>query len=395
MPENLSRRDALKKTVSLSAAAVAAPYVNLGRFRPFPWSGAEYSARCLKLVKESVVIDMLCVFSLGPDGEKWMRNPDTFTEADAELWRSSGINAIHPATGTGGPDVYHQTWQFLSAINGFVASNELFTRVDSADDFERAKRNGRIGVVLGVQNAEHFRTLKDVEDFYALGQRVSQLTYNTRNFLGNGSTERRDEGLSDAGVAVVGKMNELGMAVDTGHCGDRTTLDAFEVSKRPVLVTHSNARALNPGHPRCKPDEVIRAVGKAGSVMGITSVRNFVKNAEPTTVEDMLNHFDYVAKMIGVEHVGVGSDIDLFGYDKMPPEDYKRLKAFYKGSYAFRDKIDIEGVDHPKRMFDLTEGLIRRKYSDADITGILGGNWIRVLKEVWTPMPGAKSEKTG
>src|SRR5690606_21714802 len=206
-----------------------------------------------------------------------------------------------------------------------------------------------------------------------------------RNLYGNGSTERRDEGLSDRGVALVAKMNQVGMAVDTGHCGDRTTLDAFEVSKKPVLITHSNVRALNPGHPRCKPDEVIRACGKAGSVMGITGVRNFVKGSEPTTIEDVLDQFDYVAKMIGVEHVGIGSDIDLDGYDGLPPEQYKQLKARCQGSYAFRDKIDIEGVDHPKRMFDLTEGLVRRKYSDANIRGILGANCVRVLGEIWQP----------
>ena len=120
--------------------------------------------------------------------------------------------------------------------------------------------------------------------------------------------------------------------------------------------------------------------------MGITGVRNFVKGSEPTTIEDYLNHIDYVAKMIGVEHVGIGSDIDLDGYDDMPADDYKKLKANYKDTYAFRDKIDIEGIDHPKRMFDVAEGLVRRRYSDADITGILGGNWVRVLKEAWTPL---------
>jgi membrane dipeptidase len=223
-----------------------------------------------------------------------------------------------------------------------------------------------------------------VDVFYALGQRVSQLTYNARNLYGNGSTERRDEGLSDRGVALVEKMNTVGMAVDVSHCGDRTSLDAFEASKRPVLITHSNARGLNPGHPRCKPDEVIQACGRSGGVMGITGVRNFVKDREPTTIEDLLNHFDYVARMIGIEKVGIGSDIDLYGYDAMPPADYQRLKAAYKGSYAFRDKIDIETVDHPKRMYDLTEGFIRRGYTDAQITGILGGNFVRVLGEIWT-----------
>jgi membrane dipeptidase len=136
--------------------------------------------------------------------------------------------------------------------------------------------------------------------------------------------------------------------------------------------------------PKPRSDEVIRAVGKAGSVFGVTGVRNFVAPKEPTTIEHMLDHYDYVAKMIGVEHVGIGSDIDLDGYDDMPKAAYDRLKAGYKGSYAFRDKIDIDEVAHPKRMYDLTDGLIRRKYSDDQILGILGGNFKRVLSEIWT-----------
>ncbi|MFN8581066.1 MAG: membrane dipeptidase [Gemmatimonadaceae bacterium] len=392
--ESMNRRDALQRVLRGGAVLAAAPYVNIGRFRLFPWSSAEYSARCVKLVTESVVIDMLGLLSLGPNGDKWMSNPDSFTDADLQRFRDSGITVFHTATGTGGPNVYEQTFWFLSGFNGFVAAHtDAFSRIDSVDDFRRAKDARKIGIILGVQNSEHFRTTKDIENFYALGQRVSQLTYNTRNMIGNGSTERRDEGISDYGVAVIQRMNELGMAVDVGHCGDRTSLDAFELSKTPVLITHSNARALNPGHPRCKPDEVIRACGKAGSVMGITGVRNFVKGSEPTTIEDVINHFDYVSKMIGVEHVGVGSDIDLDGYDDMPPDQYKRLKESYKGSYAFRDKIDIEGLDHPKRMFDLTEALIRRGYSDANITGILGGNWMRVLKDAWTPIKPAAPAK--
>ena len=128
---------------------------------------------------------------------------------------------------------------------------------------------------------------------------------------------------------------------------------------------------------------MIRAVGKAGSVMGITAVRMFVKGTEPTTIEDVLNHFDHVRDLIGPEHLGVGSDIDLYGYDAMPAELNKQLRAGYKGSYGFREKIDVEGLDHPKRMFDLTEGLIRRKYTDDQIVGILGGNFSRVLKVIW------------
>src|SRR4030095_7142640 len=166
-----------------------------------------------------------------------------------------------------------------------------------------------------------------------------------------------------------------------------------EISKKPVLITHSNCRALVPGHPRLKTDEAIKKVGEIGSVMGITGVRMFVKGAEPTTVEHVLDHFDYVRKLIGPEHLGVGSDMDLYGYDAMPADLNKQLRAAYKGSYAFREKIDIEGLNHPKRMFDLTEGLIRRKYSDADIEGILGKNFERVLAQIWLVQPESGTQK--
>jgi len=119
-------------------------------------------------------------------------------------------------------------------------------RVDSTTDLERVKGSGKVAVLPGVQDSEHFRSVDDVNFFHGLGQRVSQLTYNARNLIGNGSTERRDEGLSDFGVAIVERTNTVGMTVDVSHCGDRTTLDAFEVSKKPVLIPPSNCRALVP-----------------------------------------------------------------------------------------------------------------------------------------------------
>ena len=375
----------LRKTAIAGAGIVAAPMINIGRFQLFANSPAEYSAKAIDLMGQAPVIDMLSVLTLDfPKQDKWMADPDTFTAADFQPFKDSGINIIHPAIGLGGTNAFETALRWFASWNAFIANNDsYFMRVDSANDLDRVKRSGKLGVVLGLQNAQHFRSPADVDFFRSIGQRVSQLTYNSRNLIGNGATERRDEGISDFGVAIIERMNKVGMAIDVSHCGDRTTLDAFEISKKPVLITHSNARALVPGHPRVKTDEAIKKVGETGSVIGITGVRMFVKNDEPTTIEDFLNHFDHVRKLIGPQHLGVGSDIDLYGYDKMPPEINKQLRAGYKGSYGFREKIDIEGIDHPKRMFDLTEGLIRRKYSDADIIGILGGNFARVLKQIW------------
>jgi membrane dipeptidase len=397
MTTPLSRRDALKASLAAAGAVVAAPMLNLGRFRLFAHFAVDYSERAIRLVRESTVIDMLGLLTLNfPLMARWNRNPESVTAADLQRFKDSGINVFHIAVGTGGQNAYDSTLRFVSGWNAFAAGQDQnFMRVDSAADFDRVKSSGKIGILIGVQNSEHFRNADDVDLFHGLGQRVSQLTYNARNRIGDGSTERTNGGLSDFGVSIVERMNAVGMAVDVSHSGDQTTLDACALSKKPVLFTHSNARALNPGHPRCKTDEAIQAMGKTGGVMGITGVRNFVRNSEPTTIEHFLDHYDHVGKLIGREHLGIGSDIDLDGYDDMPPEEYKRLKAGYKGSYAFRDKIDIEGVDHPKRVYDLTEGLIRRKYSDAEIRGILGGNFKRVLTEIWTvPEPAPQAPRT-
>ena len=384
----ISRRAALAQ---LGLAAVATPALLRGRYSVFTSATTsattEYSARCIKLVEENVVVDLLNQFRFQDFAEKppridrWLTQPGSLSAADADIYRGSKMTAV--ALGHA-PGSYEEAIRFFADWNGLVAGySDWFTRIDDASDFARAKASNKLGIMITFQDSHHFRRPDDVNTFWGLGQRVSQLTYNSRNLIGNGSTERRDEGISDFGVRIIERMNTVGMAVDVSHCGDRTTLDAFELSKRPVLITHSNCRALAPGHPRCKTDDAIRAVGKAGSVMGITGVRMFVKVDEPTTVENVLDHYDHVRKLIGPEHLGVGSDISLEGYDDMPPEMNKQLRAGYKGSYGFREKIDVEGLSHPKRMFDLTEGLIRRKYSDAEIEGVLGGNFIRVLSEVW------------
>ena len=382
---SITRRESIKQIALASGGLVAAPVFNRGRFSLFASSPAEYSARAIDLIGRSTVIDMLSVLTLDFNKEaKWLKDPESFQKSDLQRYTESGINVFHQSVGMGGPNAYDNALQYFARWNGFIANDdEHFMRVDSTADLKRVKSSAKIGIMLGLQNSEHFRRPDDVDFFRGLGQRVSQLTYNARNLIGNGSTERRDEGISDFGVSIIERMNRVGMAVDVSHCGDRTTLDAFDISKKPVLITHSNCRALVPGHPRLKTDEAIKKVGDTGSVIGITGVRMFVKADEPTTIEHVLDHFDHVRKLIGPEHLGVGSDMDLYGYDAMPPELNKQLRAAYKGSYAFREKIDIEGLNHPKRMFDLTEGLLRRKYSDSEIEGILGGNFERVLSQIW------------
>ena len=384
-PDDLSRRSFVKMA---AGTAIAAPFFNLGSYMAFGAGGPSYSARAFELVEGSLVIDMLSLLDMpklliAPSkGE----DPNRYSREELQEIMASGIDVFHPAIGMGGPTVTADTLTFMASFNGLVAEHpDLVMRIDSAEDFALLQESGKLGIILGTQNSDHFFTPEDVTTFYYLGQRVSQLTYNTQNRIGSGSTDRADGGISDFGERIVQAMNEVGMAVDVSHCGDRTTLDAFELSSKPVLITHSNCRALTPGHPRCKPDEAIVKMAATGGVMGITSVRNFVTSEEPTTIEDYIDHIDRVVKLVGIDHVGVGTDNDLNGYDDLPEDFYKELKSGYKGSYAFREKLDIEGLDHPKKMFDLAEALIRRGYSDDNIRAILGGNFKRVIGEIWTP----------
>lgn len=381
-----NRRSFLRGVAGAGAAAVAMPMVNFGSFKVFAADTA-YSTKVLDVVNSVQVFDMLSILSPFKHMMTAAFSPNpkisdglAVSREELDLLLASGVDVFHPAVGLGAEEAA----PFIARMNAYAAEYpEHLQRIDSIEDLKTLKKGERIGYILGIQNSDHFRSVDDVNQFYYMGQRISQLTYNSQNLIGSGSTDRVDGGISDFGAAVVARMNELGMAVDVSHCGDKTTLDAFELSTKPVLITHSNVRALAEGHVRCKSDEAIKAMGKAGSVMGITGVRNFLSAKEPTTIENLIDHIDYVAKLTGIEHVGVGSDMDMNGYDDIPEPAYSALKAGYKSSYGFRGKIDADGFDHPKRIFDLTDRMLARGYSADHVRLVLGENFKRVLGDIW------------
>jgi len=142
---------------------------------------------------------------------------------------------------------------------------------------------------------------------------------------------------------------------------------------------------------RCKTDEAIRGLARTGGVMGIPFIRFMVKAGPPVGVDDVVDHFEYVANLVGVEHVGIGSDLDIDGYGspRVPPGDqlgptsqanFDRYQAFFTDD----GYVHIDGLNHPKRVFDLTEGFIRRGFGDDDIRLMLGGNFKRALTELWS-----------
>jgi membrane dipeptidase len=340
--------------------------LNLGRCRLFGQT-TQYSIRAVDLVTQANVIDMLGLLTLNWDQlDRWQSEAGCFGQADFDKLRDSGIDVFHPSVAFEAPQAYAITSNWFAKWNRFISAYpQYFLRVNASADLARAKAAGKIGIILGMQDSNHFRDLADVDAFYAAGQRVTQVTYNSNNRLGSGCMTE-DSGLTEFGEQAIARMNQLGMAIDVSHCGERTTLDAIAASTKPVLITHSNCKSLAPGVARCKTDQAIKAAAAQGGVIGLTGVRHFVRAKDPVTIEHALNHFDYAVKLVGVEHVGVGSDTDLNGRDTSANLRY-----------------DIAGLNHVQRVFELTEGLIRRGYSNQQIGLILGGNFQRALTQIW------------
>ncbi|HEX9732751.1 MAG TPA: membrane dipeptidase [Thermoanaerobaculia bacterium] len=368
----MNRRQLLRTGLLGGLGLVGSPMINLGRCRLAAQpAGIEVPTAAVDLVLGSTVVDMLGLLTLDwPKLFRWQRSPRTFVENDFRKLEASGVNVFHPAVETSSSNAHDAIRRWINNWRALLDAHPCyFSHVTTVSDLVVAPKVGKIGVLIGFQNSDHFRTLNDVEVFHRLGQRVSQLTYNERNRLGDGCYVRRDRGLTAFGAQVVAEMNRLGMVVDVSHCGERTSLDAVEVSQKPVLITHSNCKALVPGHPRCKSDRVIRRMAAGGGVMGITIVRGFVSRKGSPTVEDLLDHFDHVARLVGPEYVGLGSDADV---DILDPRTGRERSIYH-----------IRGMEPAVRVYQIAAGLLRRGYSRDDVELVIGGNFRRALLNVW------------
>jgi len=372
----------LRTGLLAGAGVLAGPMINRGRFSLFADTAATYSARAVELVGRSTAIDMLGLLTLDwPKLYGWQREPASFGASELAKLRSSGVRVFHPAVEPHQPDPHKANLQWMTGWNRLLHGHpDKLLRIENARDFDRVRKEDKIGLLLGFQNSDHFRTAQDVALFHGLGQRVSQLTYNDPNRIGSGCKDPKNGGLTKFGVEIVETMNRTGMAIDVSHCSERTTLDALQASRKPVLITHSNCRALAP-HPRCKPDSIIRAMAARGGVMGITVIPAFLSARQPASFEDVLDHVQHVIRLVGVEHVGVGSDCDV---DAIDPQT-RRVRPRYA----------VRGLRHARRTFDLAEGLLRRGYGDAEIGLILGGNFQRVLDDIWNMAPAASERVSG
>ena len=381
--DNSSRRTFLKRAAN---AVVAAPFVLRHSYRLFAQPAPEYPERVVRLIRESLVIDMLNQFLYRIDQkdlkEKWLTQPGAFTATDFLKFKGAGVSVINFGEGA---DSFSDAELLFAKWNSFIAQYpQWLMRINDAADLMKAKDQGKLGILFGLQSSDQFQNLDDVNRCFGYGLRVSQLSYNFRSRVADGAFEPFDGGVSEYGGKVIDRMNSIGMAVDLGHASHKTKLDAIEISKKPVILSHGNCRALNPDAPRTTTGEAIRKLARKGGVMGITDIAFMVKGSEPVRVDDVIDHFDHVRDLAGIEHVGVGSDAGIESNDLGSPTVLKNLLANADPRYRVHGQHEIVmGLEGTNRIYELTAALIRRGYTDEQVRLVLGGNWARVLKEIW------------
>jgi membrane dipeptidase len=313
------------------------------------------------------------------------------TAAMVENARRSGITAVNVTVSGGGDDPFGDTINHIAYCERELdAHPDVFARVRSVADIRRAKETGRVGLIYGFQDATMLGTdLERVNTFKHLGVRIIQLTYNRRNLLGDGCLEEANAGLSAWGRAVIGRMNELGMLVDLSHCGQQTTLDALEVSTRPVAVTHSGCQAVNPV-PRNKTDAQLKLLAERGGVIGIY-LMPFLRPSGQPNAGDFLKHVAHALQVCGEDHVGIGSDLSITPLD-LTPEFRKKHADFATtrmrlGIAAPGEAPDVfnyvPDFNTPRRLDQIADALANAGHSSARIEKIIGGNWLRLFGEIW------------
>jgi membrane dipeptidase len=276
-------------------------------------------------------------------------------QIDFPKMRAGGVDAAFFAVDVTRAWKNHLTYA-LDALGYFeeeverLAGEALIAR--SAADISKAKGEGKLAAILVVENSDGLEgSLNVLRMLHRVGVRSIGLTHNPRSWAADGNAEDRNgSGLTAFGVRLVEEMNRLGMLVDVSHINERGFWDVMEVTRRPVIASHSDCKAVC-DHPRNLDDKQIVALANNGGVMGVTFVPGFI-DAKAPTLERLLDHIDYAVQVAGADHVGIGSDFD-------------------GGGTALKDATAFPRI---------TEGLLKRGYSEGDVKKILGENHLRVLK---------------
>jgi len=310
-----------------------------------------------------------------------------------QLLKQTGVNAVH-YTVAFTTLVHKQNLEdnFETACRNIgrwyrilEENSDLVELATSISSMEKIWKKGKIAIFFGFQNGSPIEDNLDyLTLFHKMGVRFIMLTYNIRNFIGSGGGESRDTGLSDFGIQVVKKMNQLGMCIDLSHCGNRTSWEAIEASDKPCIFTHANPIVMAPT-PRNKTDELIRfCVSKGGLVGPKHMIGNMVnKLAEETTVEDYVDIIDHYVNLVGIDNVSLGTDFSgtVTGLAEANAQ-IEAIRAMSPSAYVGK-RAKPRGFDRIDGLYNVTRCLVKRGYSDEDIAKIYSKNLCRVLKVIF------------
>ncbi len=350
-------------------------------------SPSAMSSRVADLHSKALVIDGQGVGVLLPN----VHLPQPPFQGRSHLDRAldGGLTAMNTTMGLGGiASGVDDLRALLNAIYGyqvyFRLHSDRLMLIERVEDIETAKREGKLGIIFGVQNIapkiEDDLTLLWI--LHKLGLRIAQLTHNHRNPIGFGCLEPEDSGLTEFGKAAVSEMNRIGILPDLAHAGMRTVLTAVEHSARPVIVSHANVRALT-DNPRNVTDEVLRALAESGGMLGITFYAPFCqpRSGGHPGIGDVVDHIAYVADLVGIDHVGLGTD----HFEAESEVRYAAFATHFQGTQRgfARESVYAAGLERVELLPRLTETLLVRGFSDQDILNILGGNYMRLFRSTW------------
>lgn len=299
-----------------------------------------------------------------------------------ERMKASGYDAVSITVGSD-PDDCLTAIRRIAMWRRFVAQNaDRYLLLQTAEDAEEAQRTGRLALGFHFQGTTPFeRDVGLVEVFYRLGVRHALMAYNQKNHVGDGCHERTDGGLSRFGLEIVQEMQRVGMLVDCTHTGRQTSLDVFEAATAPVIYSHSNAAALKP-HQRNVEDLLAKACAASGGVIGVNGIGIFLGDNDDSS-DALFRHLDHWVQLVGPQHVGIG--LDSVSEPAVLTAAVHSAASKYPAGQSY--EIPELRASRPEQVPELTERMVAAGYADEDVVAILGGNWVRLAREVWKALP--------